>query len=261
MVRPLYNPTSVVPLTQFLANEGDVMIISAIPAFDDNYIWAIQPAEDNAVIVVDPGDATPVFEWLAHHQKQLIGILITHHHWDHTNGILPLVEAFAVPVYGPHSGHIEGISHPVAAGDTFTVPGSQCEFQVLATPGHTLDHLSYHTPGHVFVGDTLFSAGCGRMFEGTPEQFFHSLQLLAELPDTTNVYSAHEYTLANLTFALAAEPENQKISDYATAVRQKRAQGEITLPSSIALEKEINPFLRATSIQQFAELRRWKDQF
>ncbi len=237
------------------------MIVSAIPAFDDNYIWAIQPSETNGVIVVDPGAAEPVLDWLTQHHKKLLGILVTHHHWDHTNGIMPLVNLFQVPVIGPHGDHIEGISHAVTHGDTVTVPGTNCEFKVLATPGHTLDHLSYYTLGHVFVGDTLFSAGCGRMFEGTPEQFYQSLQCLAELPDDTNVYSAHEYTLANLKFALAAEPENNMIQDYLAAVTRRRAQGLITLPSSIGREKQVNPFLRATSAQQFAELRRWKDQF
>lgn len=237
------------------------MIITPIPAFDDNYIWAIQPTPNADAVIVDPGDEKPVLKWLKQQGVGLTSILITHHHWDHTDGLLPLLEHFSVPVYGPNNKKIKGISHPLEEGQDFTPQGLECQFVVFETPGHTLDHISFYTPGMLFCGDTLFSAGCGRMFEGTAPQFFASLRKLAELPLATRVYCTHEYTAANLRFARAAEPDNQAIRQAQEEVAGWREAEQPSLPSSIARELEINPFLRASDAQEFGKLRQWKDNF
>ncbi|MDN7123909.1 hydroxyacylglutathione hydrolase [Pseudidiomarina terrestris] len=237
------------------------MLISPIRAFDDNYIWAIQPAKGKPAVIVDPGDEKPVLAWLEKHNVQLASILITHHHWDHTDGLMPLLEHYQVPVYGPANPKIEGITHPVAEGNTFVPEGLQSRFEVIETPGHTLDHISFYTPGLLFCGDTLFSAGCGRMFEGTAPQFYTSLRKLAELPATTAVYCTHEYTAANLRFAAAAEPDNKAIEQAQRDVAARREDDQPSLPSSIARELEINPFLHARDPDEFARLRQWKDKF
>lgn len=237
------------------------MIVTPIRAFDDNYIWAIQPALCQAAVVVDPGDAEPVLAWLEVQQVDVASILVTHHHWDHTDGIAPLLEQFQVPVYGPDNPQIKTISTVLKDGDRFIPQGLTQTFQVLATPGHTLDHLSYYGADSLFCGDTLFSAGCGRMFEGTAPQFFASLRKLAELPEHTNVYCTHEYTTANLAFAAAAEPDNPAIARIQHWVAEQRAQGLPSLPSTLARELAINPFLHARNAQEFAQLRQWKDNF
>ncbi|WP_369742491.1 hydroxyacylglutathione hydrolase [Pseudidiomarina sp. PP-1MA] len=247
------------------------MLVSAIPAFNDNYIWAIQARVGSAAVIVDPGDAEPVLAWLAEQQVALAAILITHHHWDHTDGIAALLEAYPrqpIPVFGPDPAMAAPLTTPIACitdplhdGELFRLPELDNQWQVFATPGHTLDHLCFYTPGYLFCGDTLFSAGCGRMFEGTAEQFQQSLQSLAELPASTNVYCAHEYTEANLRFARAAEPENQAVLMHQRWVKQQRQQGLSSLPSQLGKELEINPFLRAQSAAEFARLRRWKDNF
>lgn len=237
------------------------MIVTPIPAFDDNYIWAIQPTLNADAVIVDPGDEKPVQAWLAAQGVGLASILITHHHWDHTDGLLPLLEHYKVPVYGPHNPKIQGITEPLGEGDRFTPAGLECEFQVFETPGHTLDHISFYTPGLLFCGDTLFSAGCGRMFEGTAPQFYASLRKLAELPPATRVYCTHEYTAANLRFARAAEPDNAAIKAAQDEVQKWREQAQVSLPSTLARELSINPFLRAKDATEFAKLRQWKDNF
>lgn len=255
------------------------LIVTAIPAFDDNYIWALQASRNEPVIIVDPGDAKPVLAWLQQTKNTLAGILVTHHHHDHTGGIQELVDSFSCPVIGPDNPAITGITQVVHEHDTVTLPVLQRSFRVISTPGHTLDHIAFYSPGYLFCGDTLFSAGCGRMFEGTPEGFTESLRKLAELPDATRVYCAHEYTLANLKFARAVEPANKDIADYQQQAQQQREQNKPTVPSVLATERLINPFLRcdADSIQKvyeqkqnrtpsntaevFAFIRQWKDQF
>ncbi|MBU2979718.1 hydroxyacylglutathione hydrolase [Alteromonas sp. C1M14] len=256
----------------------DQVVITPVQAFSDNYIWCLH--DDKAVVVVDPGDATPVLAFCKQHNLTLSGILITHHHHDHTGGISQLVSSFPdIPVIGPSGGHIKGITQAVKQGDTITLSPFQCHFDVIEVPGHTLDHLAFYGHGVLFCGDTLFSGGCGRLFEGSPEQMRHSLNALQRLPEQTLVYCAHEYTQANMTFALAVEPNNNALQQHADKVSTLRKHQQITLPSSLAVEKSINPFLRshlqtvAESAKEyaghtltdedaiFATIRRWKDEF
>lgn len=251
------------------------MRVHAIEAFDDNYIWAIETKNNDKVIIVDPGEAKPVQQWLEQNSKSIETILVTHHHYDHTGGIAELLEQTSCPVIGPQNPEIKTLTQTVTEGDELTVGGIQ--WQVLTTPGHTLDHISFYTPGFLFCGDTLFSGGCGRMFEGTPEQFTQSLLKLRKLPGETRVFCAHEYTEANVSFALKVEPENAVLQSYAEKVRMLREQEQITLPSTLQLELAINPFLRfdqksvieaankhAGSVKNspedvFYTIRQWKD--
>lgn len=253
------------------------MNVSAIPAFDDNYIWVIDNQHD--CIVVDPGQAPGVLEFIAQHQLRLAAILITHHHGDHTGGVRDILAQHECPVYGPENSRFDGITHPVHEGNTVHIDALALEFAVLECPGHTLDHIAFYAQPWLFCGDTLFSAGCGRMFEGQPAQFLASLDKLAALPAETEVYCAHEYTAANLSFANAVEPDNQAIHQHQAWVARKRQHEQMTLPSRLALELEINPFLRTrvNSVKQaaqahaehaltsptdvFASLRAWKDNF
>ncbi len=251
--------------------------IVPIPALRDNYIWAIH-ARKHAVIV-DPGEAEPVMRFLRTRNLGLAAILCTHHHGDHTAGIAELCEVYNVPVYGPRAESIPGTTHPVAEGDTVDLPEAGIRLSVLDIRGHTRGHVAYLGEGNVFCGDTLFGCGCGRLFEGTAEQLFLALQRLAHLPDTTRVYCAHEYTEANIRFALACEPGNPRLQQRAAEARAMRAAGVPTLPSTIALEKATNPFLRCTQpeivgaarqfggaaasdeLSVFAALREWKNHF
>nr|WP_297347503.1 hydroxyacylglutathione hydrolase [uncultured Glaciecola sp.] len=252
--------------------------IFAIPAFSDNYIWCVHDTKH--AVVVDPGDAKPVIKTLKEKQLTLTSILITHHHHDHTGGIEELVSAYpGVKVYGPKNPLIEGIDLRLSEGESLSLSNPELDLNVLETPGHTMDHIVFYNNELMFCGDTLFSAGCGRMFEGTPEVFYHSLQKLTHLPEQTKVYCTHEYTLANLAFAMHVDPENTALQDYQSWANKQRASDQITLPSSIAEQKKINPFLRCTnkSIKQnienimnlsadsevdvFAALRSCKDNF
>ncbi len=249
-----------------------------IPAFNDNYIWCI--ARGASAWVVDPGDAEPVLAHLTMAGLTLEGILITHHHWDHTGGIPALCQAYpGISVIGPDNPAIEGLSQRVGDGDTLTLTALALELSVIALPGHTLDHLGYLGPGMLFCGDTLFSGGCGRLFEGSPAQMHDSLTRLAALPQDTKIYCAHEYTLANLHFAQAVEPDNEELQEYTRHCQGLRQANRPTLPSTIAMERQINPFLRydapsvvssltqrtqedlPDSVSRFAALRRWKDNF
>lgn len=260
-----------------------MLTFTALPAFNDNYIWLIQDPRRKLCAVVDPGDAQPVLNWLAEHpQWQLTDIVITHYHHDHIGGVTALKDATHARVVGPARETIPSLDLPVDDGASIELLGHTV--QVFAVPGHTLGHVVYFcTSGlsqpWLLSGDTLFAGGCGRMFEGHPEQMYGSLARLAALPDNTLVYCTHEYTLSNLLFALAVEPANQDIQQRLDEVRQLRANLQITLPSNIALEKRTNPFLRCeepaviqaaqekseAKLEQnyavFATLRSWKDTF
>lgn len=248
--------------------------IHRINAFSDNYIWVIE--REGNCILVDPGDCVPVIEWLNTHNKKLTAILLTHHHSDHCGGVPPLTKRYPnTDVYAPATESISGVTHPVKDGDNIEILGGN--FRVIGTQGHTKGHISYYGDKKLFSGDALFSAGCGRLFEGSAKQMYLSLQKLKTLPDETLVYSAHEYTLANLKFAHHIEPNNQALLEYSRNIEQLRKQGQASLPSTIGLEKKINPFLRSDTpellaaitekinskdpIQIFATLRQWKDNF
>ncbi|CAM4307372.1 hydroxyacylglutathione hydrolase [Pseudoalteromonas byunsanensis] len=252
--------------------------VEPIKAFQDNYIWAIRDTKQNQVWVVDPGQAAPVMEYLQQHNASLQGILITHHHWDHTDGVAELHRfAPTITIYGPKKSPFKGVTQPLVEGDEINVLG--VKYSIIETPGHTLDHICYINDQHSFTGDTLFSAGCGRLFEGDPQQMWQSLEKLASLSDNTLIYCTHEYTAANLAFARAVEPHNKNIQEYQQWVNEKRHQGKPTLPTSMAKERLVNPFLRAehehisehipTQFQRnhdeswlvFAALRAWKDAF
>lgn len=235
------------------------MNLVALPAFADNYIWMLHDGAD--ALVVDPGDAAPVRAALGAHGLELTGILVTHHHPDHVNGLadlLPLLNG--APVYAPQreQAAMPVPTTPVAGGDTFLWQGHA--IRVLDVPGHTAGHVAYVLDDLLFCGDTLFSAGCGRLFEGTAAQMHHSLQQLGALPGATRVCCTHEYTLANLRFAQQAEPDNTAITRHQAVCLAQRAAGLPTLPSTIELEWQINPFLRAPDAQRLAELREWKNQ-
>ncbi|WP_303905411.1 hydroxyacylglutathione hydrolase [Thiohalomonas denitrificans] len=217
--------------------------IRGIPAFEDNYIWFIGASGSLRVAVVDPGDADPVIEALERDGLELSAILVTHLHGDHTGGIQDLVDRYPAPVYGPPDERITTIDHRVSEGDIIRL-GEGLTLQVLDTPGHTCFHACYHGEGFLFSGDTLFTGGCGKLFEGTPQQMHASLEKIAALPDDTLVYCAHEYTLANLAFARIAEPDNPDIRNRQAEAQNLRDQGKPTVPSALGLERMTNPFLR-----------------
>lgn len=254
--------------------------VTPIPAFSDNYIWCINRSGERDAFVVDPGDGGAVLEALAHRGLELAGVLITHHHLDHTGGLDRLLAHRSVPVFGPHNPGVAQISHRLGEGDRIEVLG--VHWQVIEVPGHTLDHIAYFgDPGTpvLFCGDTLFAGGCGRVFEGNPAMMLASLDKLASLPPETRVYCAHEYTLANLAFAAAVEPENPALKARIGRDQASRDRNEPTVPSTLGLELETNPFLRcaetsvAAHMQQrdqvdpsdpvavFAAVRGWKDNF
>jgi hydroxyacylglutathione hydrolase len=250
--------------------------LKPLPAFEDNYIWTLS-ASNGRALVVDPGDPAPVLAAVAAGLRP-VGILLTHHHADHIGGAVELLERFDVPCYAPVDPRIGRVSCRVAEGDRVDVPELGVSFDVLEIPGHTSSHIAFHGAGHLFCGDTMFSLGCGRLFEGTPAQMLASLDRLAALPGDARVCCGHEYTVANGRFAQAAEPDNPERDRRLEEAAAQRARGEATVPSTLASERACNPFLRvdqpalrATLEQRagkpldrvgaFAELRGWKDGF
>jgi hydroxyacylglutathione hydrolase len=253
--------------------------VTAVPAFNDNYLWLIH--DQQHALVVDPGDAVPINDALASLQLELVAILLTHHHADHAGGVSDLVSRWNVPVYGPAKETIAGVTHRLSENDTISFAQPAVTFNVLDVPGHTAGHIAYveHDQHWLFCGDTLFAGGCGRLFEGTAEQMTHSLAKFAALPDSFQVYCAHEYTVSNLRFAVAVEPDNVVLLERLKQAQAARAQGVSTVPSTLGEEKLTNPFLRyrqpsiiktlqhegrlsqSEPVAAFAALREWKNSF
>lgn len=216
--------------------------IVPLRAFADNYVWTIRDARRAAV--VDPGDARPVIDYLEREKLELVAILNTHHHADHVGGNAGLLARWKVPVFGPHDERIREVTQRMKDGARCTLPHFGIEFEVMEIPGHTRSHIAFHGGGMVFSGDTLFAVGCGRLFEGTPGQMHDSLSRLMQLPDETRVYCGHEYTVSNIRFARAVEPDNAALRELEIRAKQQRDQDLPTLPSTIAQEKATNPFVR-----------------
>ncbi len=254
--------------------------VRPVRAFSDNYIWLIDSLRaDGRVAAVDPGDAAPVVAELQRSGASLAAILLTHHHPDHIGGVPELLRHWDVPVFGPDDTRIAQRTHTVREGERCELPDLGLSFETLQVPGHTLSHIAFWGHGSLFSGDTLFSAGCGRMFEGTPTQMNASLTKLKNLPPDTRMFCGHEYTAANLRFALTVEPANSAALEYQDRVEQLRAAGHPSLPSTLSLEIRVNPFLRCDdphvvaaaelhagkalpgAAEVFGVLRAWKDQF
>jgi len=258
--------------------QNNTITVSAIKAFDDNYIWLIDNGK--AALVVDPGDATPVIAELAARQLELVGILNTHHHFDHVGGIAELKQSWpTLVVYGPPTQALSKV-HCQQGNRIEALPGF--ELEIIEIPGHTLDHIAFYHHADkplLFCGDTLFAGGCGRLFEGSPQQMHDSLDRLSQYPNNTLVYCAHEYTLANLHFAMAVEPNNEQLKQRFEVDTAKRQRQQATVPSTLEIEIATNPFLRCTSasvqatarqrngqdnnseVEVFAAIRQWKDSF
>lgn len=228
-----------------------------------NYIWMLEDTETQEVVAIDPTESKLVQEFCEQHQLKLTQIWLTHWHKDHIGGVPDLIASDPIPVYGPRKelSKIPFITHALQHEDQFRF--NELTIEVIATPGHTLGHIVYFIDqtDFLFCGDTLFSMGCGRVFEGTFEQMYHSLNRLAALPPRTQVYCTHEYTLANAQFALTIEPHNVALQDRAKEVEYLRNQQQITLPSTIQLELETNPFLRTDCVEEFSRIRTLKDNF
>ena len=254
--------------------------VHPIHAFSDNYIWVIHNQTHAAVI--DPGIASPVIEYLQSKKLQLSAILITHHHHDHTGGNAELLQSFNVPVYGPHNESIATVSHPLRDGDQVNLEEMSLNLVVLDTPGHTRGHVAYYGSNPfnmIFCGDTLFACGCGRVFEGTAQQMYQSLQKLSQLPSDTLIFCTHEYTLGNIQFARTVDPENARLIDFEISAQELRSRNVPTIPTTLILERKINPFIRcgqqeiinsaqnysgkslSDPIEVFTVLREWKNNF
>jgi hydroxyacylglutathione hydrolase len=248
-----------------------------IPVFSDNYVWVLQRENDPGVTVVDPGDGVAVLAALEKRGLSPTAVLVTHHHADHIGGLDEIVERDELPVFGPATEQISEMNHPLSGGDRAPLPDLGIELEVIDVPGHTAGHVASGGPGFLLSGDTLFAGGCGRVFEGTPAQMYDSLRKLAAYPADTRVYCAHEYTLSNLAFALAVEPDNENLQRRITAASDLRDRGEPTVPSTLDEEHRTNPFLRChvdtvataaarqsgatptSEVEVFAAVRAWKD--
>lgn len=253
--------------------------VTGIPAFHDNYLWLLQRPGEARVTVVDPGDAAPVLAFLQQHQLVLDSVLVTHHHRDHIGGVPALKAATGATVYGPAMERIAECDVALHGGETIELPALQLRFEVLAVPGHVREHIAFYGDGRLFCGDTLFLAGCGRVFTGTVEQLFASLNQLKQLSPETLIYCTHEYTASNLRFARAVEPDHAGLQAREASALARRSRGEATVPGSLAEELATNPFLRGTepALQQavaaatgepiadalacFTALRAWKNRF
>lgn len=253
------------------------MEIVGLRAFRDNYIWLLR--RGTAAAVVDPGEAGPVLEYLSGNGLTLSAILVTHHHPDHVGGVATLAARHDLPVYGPAGEEIPTVTHPLHEGERVHLPELETSFLVLEVPGHTRGHVAYYGANTLFCGDTLFACGCGRLFEGTPRQMWNSLRKLAGLPGGTRIYCAHEYTQANIAFALAVEPDNEALHERARQVAEMRERSQPTVPFTLAEELATNPFLRVElpsvkaaaqerhgqplqdPVEVFAVIREWKNRF
>jgi len=221
--------------------------VSRVKAFEDNYIWLIHslnPNNDKGIIIVDPGEHQPVIEQIEIHHYVPAAIFITHHHGDHTGGVKKLVEQYNIPVYGPKNENIASVTTPLDNSQKVSLPDLNLEFSILDVPGHTRGHIAYLGHGSLFIGDTLFAGGCGRLFEGTGQQMHHSLSQLLTLNPNTLVYCAHEYTSDNLNFAIQVEPENQALIERISETKELRQHNKATVPSLLSVELATNPFLR-----------------
>lgn len=235
--------------------------IQPVPAFEDNYIWLLRQSTGRTVAVVDPGDEDPVLDLLKKNGLTLAAIMITHKHGDHVGGVAGLLEAFpGIPVFGPANEPIRWVNQPLTEGSVVRVPGADTEFTVLEVPGHTEGHIAYYGVGALFCGDTLFAGGCGRVFSGTHQQLYQSLRRIAALPEETQVYCAHEYTADNLGFARWVEPDSPALLERQSAVGDLRASGRPTVPSSLRLELQTNPFLRTGEQEVIAAAEKYRGQ-
>ena len=252
--------------------------ITAIPAYQDNYIWALHdPSAGPDCILVDPGEAEPALNWLRANHRKPIAVLLTHHHHDHIGGVEELSRHYEFSIFGPDDARIPKNNHPVGEDDHVEIGEMGLKFSVLEVPAHTRSHIAFYGHGLLFSGDTLFSAGCGRLFEGTPGQMQAAMDKIATLPGSTRVYCGHEYSQSNCRFALQVEPDNAQLVERARAVDALRAQNQITLPTTVADELSFNPFMRTrepavihaahqfdsdidgTPASVLGAIRRWKD--
>ena len=251
--------------------------IIPVTALKDNYIWLLENKINQSTVIVDPSEHEPVLKIIKTKGLNPVAILITHHHWDHVGGISGLVNEYEIPVYTPKKEVVTGSTNPVCEGDIINVPELELKIRVLDVPGHTSGAIAYYSEKMIFSGDTLFTGGCGRLFEGTPAEMYHSLTKIKELPDDTHIYCGHEYTVSNLKFASIVEENNESIQERLDISEQMRRSNQPAVPASLEIEKRTNPFLRCEEesvinaaseragrkldnpVEVFATIRNWKD--